>query len=200
MTEQIVPDHVEKRLFPIVLNMLAKKNYSELKLRSICEKAGMGPSTIYKYYGSKEGLALRLVDTHDQLLADFIRANLDMGMEPKTKWREFYRQLFTYYDQNPKAAILLNISMPTGTWFLSEQEWPVVGLLTIIRRMIADDRATGALDPEISDNQIIAEHYMHVVREVRLWRSRNMKWKLIDRLDNVFPIIWKTISTPAGSS
>jgi len=72
----------------------------------------------------------------------------------------------------------------------------VTDVAKIIRKLIREGRASQGLDPAVADNQIMATHYMYLVREVRLWRSRDMKWRLADRIDRFFPIVWKTISNP----
>ena len=49
----------------------------------------------------------------------------------KQKWLAFYRALLGYYDEHPTAAAVQNIAMPTSTWFLPEDQWPVTGLAKV---------------------------------------------------------------------
>src|SRR5690606_3735587 len=193
---QRAPIEIEQRLLPVVEALLYENGYTGLNIREIAKTVGMGPATIYKYFSSKEGLVLRVLQDQDDLIAATLRPAL-RGADHRAKWRSFYVNLLKYYDDHPVTAVIQNVSMPTGTWFLPEQRWPVVAVAGILRELIREGRASGDLDPDVTDNQIMATHYMHLVREVRLWSSRDMRWRLANRIDKFFPIVWKTISRPA---
>jgi AcrR family transcriptional regulator len=192
------PTDIEERLLPIVEELLFEHGYHGLNIREIAKRIGMGPATIYKYFGSKEGLALRVLQEHDIRVACAITRRIPSEGLVEPKWRALYRALLSYYDKNIRTAVIQNVAMPTTTWFLSEEKWPVSAVANILRELIREGRATGELDRAVSDNQIMAIHYMHLVREVRLWQSRGMSWRLADRIERFFPIIWKTISAPAA--
>jgi len=191
-----VPAEIATRLLPVVEALLREKGYSGLNIREVAERTGMGPATIYKYFGSKEGLALRVIKDQDSAIAAHVAERIPADGPAKQKWLAFYRALLGYYDDHPTAAAVQNIAMPTSTWFLPEDQWPVTGLARVLRGLIQEGRADGELDPAVADNQIAATHYMHLVREVRLWWTRGRRWRLTDRIDRFFPVIWKTISTP----
>jgi len=192
-----VPGDIESRLLPVVEELLFENGYAGLNIRDVAKRTGMGPATIYKYFGSKELLALRILQNQDETIARVVAMAIPAAGPVKTKWRAFYAGLLNYYDEHPNVAVIQNMAMPTNTWFLPESKWPVIALTRIIRDLIREGRATRELDPVVSDNQVMATHYMHLVREVRLWRSRDMRWRLADRIDQFFPILWKTISSPA---
>jgi len=192
-----VPGDIESRLLPVVEELLFENGYAGLNIRDVAKRTGMGPATIYKYFGSKELLALRVLQNQDEMIARVVAAAIPAASSVKAKWRAFYTGLLNYYDEHPNVAVIQNMAMPTNTWFLPESKWPVIALARIIRDLIREGRATSELDPVVSDNQVMATHYMHLVREVRLWRSRDMRWRLADRIDQFFPILWKTISSPA---
>ena len=194
--EQRAPADIEARLLPVVEDLLFKKGYAGLNIREISKEIGMGPATIYRYFLSKESLALRIMQDQDREIARAIAPVIQANGSDYAKWKSFYKALLSYYDAHPIAAVVQNISMPTNTWFLPEDKWPVTDVARIIRKLIREGRASQGLDPAVADNQIMATHYMYLVREVRLWRSRDMKWRLADRIDRFFPIVWKTISSP----
>jgi len=194
--EPRAPVEIEARLLPVVETLLCKNGYVGLNIREIAKEIGMGPATIYRYFLSKEGLALRIVQDQDREIAKAVGPAIQAGGSDYDKWKSFYNALLSYYDAHPVVAVVQNISMPTNTWFLPEDKWPVTDVAKIIRKLIREGRASQGLDPAVADNQIMATHYMYLVREVRLWRSRDMKWRLADRIDRFFPIVWKTISNP----
>ena len=196
---QEAPSDIEARLLPIVEELLYECGYHGLNIREIAKRIGMGPATIYKYFGSKEGLALRVLQEQDIRLACAITRRIPNNGSAEEKWRAFYRAMLGYYDKNIRTAVIQNVSMPASTWFLSEEKWPVSAVANILKEFIREGRASGELDPAVSDNQIMAIHYMHLVREVRLWQSRAMSWQLSDRLERFFPIVWKTISAPPSA-
>jgi len=194
-----VPTQIEARLLPVVVDLLFKHGYAGLNIREVSKVTGMGPATIYKYFGSKEKLTLRVLQDLDHQVAEVILPGIPGSGPQYDRWKAFYRSLLSYYDEYPVVAVIQNISMPTSTWFLPQDRWPVVEVAEVIRALISEGRACGELDPLVSDNQILATHYMHLVREVRLWHFRGMSWRLIDRLEIFFAIIWKTISTPGAA-
>ena len=194
------PPDIEQRLLPVVEELLFQHGFNGLNIREVSRSVEMGPATIYKYFGSKEGLALRVLQDQDQQIAIAIAPHIPASASAYAKWKAFYRALLSFYDQNPKIAVIQNIAMPTHTWFLPEEKWPVAAVSRIIRRLIEEGRATAELDPAVTDNQIMAAHYMHFVREVRLWRSRDMGWRLAARVETFFPVVWKTISAPGAPS
>lgn len=196
---QEAPADIQERLLPIVEEMLFENGYQGLNIRDIAKRIGMGPATIYKYFGSKEGLALRVLQEQDIRIAYAVHRRIPQKGTSEAKWRAFYEALLSYYDKNVKTAVIQNSAMPSTTWFLPEEKWPVSAVANMLRELIRDGRTSEELDPAISDNQIMAIHYMYLVREVRLWQSRRMTWRLVDRIDRFFPIVWKTISAPAGS-
>jgi AcrR family transcriptional regulator len=199
-TASQAPTEIEQRLLPVVEELLFQHGFSGLNIREVSRAVEMGPATIYKYFGSKEGLALRVLQDQDRQVAMAIAPHIPESASAHTKWKAFYRALLSFYDKHPKIAVIQNIAMPTHTWFLPEEKWPVTAVARVIRRLIKEGRATGELDPAVTDNQIMAAHYMHFVREVRLWRSRDMGWRLADRVDTFFPVVWKTISAPGAPS
>jgi AcrR family transcriptional regulator len=189
---------VEERLLPAVEDLLYKHGYNGLNIRELAKTTGMGSATIYKYFGSKEQLALRVLQDQDRLIAAAVAPQIPQTGAAYVKWKSFYSALLSYYDEHARVAVIQNTAMPTSTWFLPEEKWPVNAVTGLIRKLIAEGRATDELDPAVTDNQIIATHYMHFVREVRLWRSRDMRWRLGERLETFFPIVWKTISAPGA--
>jgi AcrR family transcriptional regulator len=194
--EKAAPAEIAARLLPVVETLLRDKGYNGLNIREVAELTGMGPATIYKYFGSKERLALRVIKDQDSLIAAYVGERIPATGTAKQKWLAFYRALLGYYDDHPTAAAVQNIAMPTSTWFMPEDQWPVTSLTRVLRRLIQQGRESGELDAAVADNQIAATHYMHLVREVRLWWTRERRWRLTDRIDRFFPVIWKTISTP----
>ena len=45
---------MKEKLYPAVLDLFSGKDFHQVNLREIYKKSGMSPSTIYKYFPSKE--------------------------------------------------------------------------------------------------------------------------------------------------
>lgn len=55
-------------------SLFAERNYSQVTIKDISEATGLNPSLIYYYYGSKEGLFLKVVETAALKAHDSFRA------------------------------------------------------------------------------------------------------------------------------
>ncbi|MCK9544102.1 MAG: TetR/AcrR family transcriptional regulator [Novosphingobium sp.] len=192
------PPEIEARLLPIVEALLVEHGYEKFNIRDAAKLAEMGSATIYKYFESKEYLSLRVARKVDERISQLLSVHLDLEGSAHRQWRQFYDCLFSIYDNDSAAAIIQNVAMPTYIWFLPESRWPVSLVRSQILHLIKKGRASGELDPDVSIMQMLAVHYMHTVREVRLWHTRKRRWPLADRVDRFFPVLWKTISAPVG--
>lgn len=191
------PPEIEARLLPIVEALLVEHGYEKFNIRDAAKSAEMGSATIYKYFESKEHLSLRVARKVDERVSELLSVHLNHEGSAHRQWRQFYDRLFAIYDNDNAAAIIQNVAMPTYIWFLPESRWPVSLVRGQVLQLIRKGRASGELDPDVSVMQMLAAHYMHTVREVRLWHTRKRRWPLVDRVDRFFPVLWKTISAPA---
>jgi len=84
--EPRAPVEIEARLLPVVETLLCKNGYVGLNIREIAKEIGMGPATIYRYFLSKEGLALRIVQDQDREIAKAVGPAIQAGGSDYDKW------------------------------------------------------------------------------------------------------------------
>src|SRR4030042_5558529 len=100
-----MPDKLKERLYPAVLSLFSQKDFHQVQIREICKRSGLSPSTIYKYFASKEELLFTLLDESISEIVSLVKVHLQ-GLEST---KEIFRKIFwvsmDYYDRNPGVAI-----------------------------------------------------------------------------------------------
>lgn len=94
------------RIFKIAAQLFLEQGYHETSMRQVAEAAGMGKSTLYDYFPSKEELLLYFVEQEmDNTYQDALRiANTD---RPATeKLRAILLAFWNYLNANRKTAVL----------------------------------------------------------------------------------------------
>ncbi|MCC5968834.1 MAG: TetR/AcrR family transcriptional regulator [Pararhodobacter sp.] len=188
-----LPDAIRDRLCPVVFELFTEKDFHQVNLREIYQRSGVSPSTIYRYFDTKEELVFSLLTEKIQEIAEIIREQT-RGIESS---RELMRRIFwltlDYYDRNPGVAVTAFITIPLRSWMRS-------GAYTRhnASRIIYDLReygvARGEIDPAVSAADIADQYFMYCYRQIHKWYFRGMKRKLVDELDQFFPLVWKTIA------
>ena len=51
-----IPDKLQNRLYPVVLELFSRRDFHQVNLREIAATAAVSTGTIYKHFASKEDL------------------------------------------------------------------------------------------------------------------------------------------------
>jgi AcrR family transcriptional regulator len=117
-----LPAKVKERLYPAVLDLFSQHDFHQVNLREIYRRSGISPSTIYKYFPSKEALLFAILDEKITEVGRLAEIHIK-GIEST---REIFRKIFwvtlDFYDQNPGVAITAFITVPMRTW-MREQSY-----------------------------------------------------------------------------
>ena len=192
--ESPAPQHVTERLFPVVVEEFSRKIYNDVNIRDISRISGVSAATIYKYFTSKEGLIISVLDDALDGLAERVTVAIDGVASYRQKWEVFYRTAMRWYDEKPAIAIVVNVSLPPEVWFRPSAQWPLTAIPEVLRGLVAAGRKLGELDKAISDSQILALHFMHMRHEVNYWFSEQRRWLLESRVKVFFPLFWKAVA------
>ncbi len=190
-----MPDKLKERLYPAVLDLFSQKDFHQVQIREICKRSGLSPSTIYRYFASKEELLFTLLDQNISEIVALVRIHLQ-GLEST---QEIFRKIFwismDYYDRNPGVAITAFITVPMRTW-MKESSYTKNDFLAVAKDLIQLGLKRREIDRRVQPEQIRDLYYMYCHRQIQLWYYHGMKWKLVDTIPRFFGLFWKTIVAP----
>ncbi|HSV96340.1 MAG TPA: TetR/AcrR family transcriptional regulator [Spirochaetota bacterium] len=194
--EAVFPEKLKQRLYPVVLGLFADNDFHQVNIREIYKKSGISPSTIYRYFPSKEDLLFTILDEKIGEIGVLVREHIK-GIE---SMREILRKIFwvtmDYYDRNPGVAVTAFITVPMRAW-MKERSYRREDASAILAEVVKRARERGEIDPSIRTSQILDQYYMHCYRQIHLWYFNGMMTKLVDRIPVFFDVLWKTLSPPA---
>ena len=197
-----VSDRVVNKLYDVALAQFARGDFHSIGIRAIRQASGVSSATIYKYFGSKEGLLIAVLnDALSKIDAD-MEAKVPSGLSAKATFRRMFEVLMRHYDGNHDLAITYFITVPTNEW-MESGSWHVDALFAHrFGRIIREARASSEILPSISESRLIGLFYMHVTREVQVWYFKGRKWRLEDTVRRFFSMFWRAIAAkdkPANS-
>lgn len=187
------PADIRTRLHTTVFEVLSEKRWDEVNIRLIASRSGVSSATIYKYYESKEGLVLAVVEEQLAELMPFVVENIAQAADYRDKWYRLFQAQFAFNDQNPQFAILTNVYIPATIWF-EKTSMPTRMIQKVYKPLMREGRRLGVIDPRISNEHLIRQIYMYTAHETLLWYTRGRKWGLASRVDDFFFIFWKAIT------
>ena len=188
-----IPDKHKQRLYPAVFDLLSKKDFYQVDMRTISRLSGVSIGTIYKYYSSKEELLFSILD---EKIAE-IWAQMDLHIKGLKSFKEIFRKILwatmNYYDQNPGMAITAFITVPTRTW-MQHESFRVNK--DVFRATLETARNSEEVDLRIDVRRFQDIYYMICYRCIHSWYYFGRRWNLIDAIDNDFEIFWKMLAPP----
>ena len=190
-----MPEKLKERLYPAVLDLFSQKDFHQVQIREVCKRSGLSPSTIYKYFASKEELLFTILDESISEIVSLVRIHLQ-GLEST---REIFRKIFwvsmDYYDRNPGVAITAFITVPMRTW-MKESSYTKNDFLSVAEDLIRLGLKRKEIDRRVQPEQIRDLYYMYCHRQIQLWYYHGMKWKLVETIPRFFRLFWKSIAAP----
>ncbi|MCU0845043.1 MAG: TetR/AcrR family transcriptional regulator [Spirochaetes bacterium] len=192
------PEKLKQRLYPVVLGLFADNDFHQVNIREIYKKSGISPSTIYRYFPSKEDLLFAILDEKIGEIGVLVLEHIK-GIESA---REIFRKIFwvtmDYYDRNPGVAVTAFITVPMRAW-MKVRSYRREDASVILAEVVKRARERGEIDQSIRTSQILDQYYMHCYRQIHLWYFNGMRTKLVDRIPVFFNVLWKTLSPPSSS-
>ncbi len=190
-----LPDKLKHRLYPAVLELFADNDFHNVNIREIYRKSGISPSTIYRYFTSKEDLLFSILDEKISEIGVLVQEHIKGIGNTKEILRKIFWVTMDYYDRNPGVAVTAFITVPMRTW-MKEQSYRRDDALAIIEEVVKRAHERGDIDPSIRTSQILDLYYMYCYRQIHLWYYNGMTTRLIDQIPAFFDILWKTLSPP----
>lgn len=184
---------IKERLEPVVLELFAGGDFHQVDMRTIAKQAGIGFSTIYRYYGSKEQLLFTFVDEWLDELIDRLMDHLQGLEEIKEKLRKIIWLQLDFYEKNPNVGRIIMMTVPLKTW-MADETYKQVTMNRIFFGVLKEGQDKGILDPEIPTEMLLDILYAVVSRSFTMWVYRGQQTGLAEQTGKLFDIIWRGIS------
>ncbi|MDM8522362.1 TetR/AcrR family transcriptional regulator [Desulfococcaceae bacterium HSG8] len=186
---------IHDRLGTAVLEIFSNSDFHKANIRDIAKRAGVSFSTIYNYYGSKEGLLFAFVNIWLGELTDRITDHLQGIEDLKEKIRKVFWLQLDYYEKNVGLGKILFMTLPMKTWMADEtfQQRKMVNLFLDVLREGQDE---GILNPDVRAGVLLDFVLGIVQRSFFMWISRGQKGSLTGQANVLFEMVWRAISNP----
>lgn len=186
-------DKNKQRLYPVVLDLFSKKDFHQVNIREIYKLSGLSPSTIYRYFTSKEDLLFTILDEKILEIKELIKEHIRGLDSTKEIFRKVFWVTLNYYDNNPGVAITAFITVPMRAW-MREETYTTSEILDIADKILEHGKKKGEIDESITPQMARDLYYMFSHRQIYVWYYHQMKWNLVDTIPRFFDQFWKIMS------
>lgn len=178
----------------VVRASFSKNDFHRVEMRGLARNAGMSFATIYRYFGSKEGLLFSFVAKWQDDLALRIGDQVE-GLEDG---REIMRKLFwvvlDYYGRNRDIGGIFFLTLPMKTWMaddtFQQRELTRAMYAAIDKARDASADGGGALAAASANYQIMDAILGLIHRAFTMWIFRGAESDLADETNLLFKQFW----------
>lgn len=184
-----------KRLEAAVLEVFSSVDFHKANIRTVAKKAGVSFSTIYKYYGSKEGLLFAFVDKKLGVLTERMVDHLKGIEDLKEKFRKVFWLQLDYYEKNPELGRIIFMTLPLTTW-MSDRTFGQRKMIGLFVHALRQGQKEGILNPKVRAGVLL--DFMHglVQRSFFMWVYRGQRGSLSNQANQLFEMCWQAMSNP----
>jgi AcrR family transcriptional regulator len=186
---------VRRRLEAAALEVFSATDFHRASIREVARKAGVSFASIYKYYGSKEGLVFSSLDSAFQGLSDRLIDHLQGISDLKERLRKAVWVELDFYERHPDVGQILFLTVPFKKWMEDptfKQEKFINVYLEVLRR----GQRNGRLNPNVRPGIFLDFIHGLVQWRFSMWIYRGQKEKLTENFDEIFEMLWRAISNP----
>jgi AcrR family transcriptional regulator len=184
-----------RRLEAAVLEIFSGSDFHKANIRSVAKQAGVSFSTIYSYYGSKEGLLFAFVDIWLGKLTERITDHLQGIEDLKEKLRKVFWLQLDYYERNTGLGRILFMTLPMKTW-MADETFRQPKMINLFLDALRQGQDQGILNPHVRAGVLLDFILGMVQRSFFMWISRGQKESLTGQANILFEMVWRAISNP----
>ncbi|MDA8403062.1 MAG: TetR/AcrR family transcriptional regulator [Desulfobacteraceae bacterium] len=178
-----------------MLEIFSESDFHQANIRTVAKKAGVSFSTIYGYYGSKEGLVFAVVDVWLGKLTDRITDHLQGIEDLKEKLRKVFWLQLDYYERNPGLGKILFMTLPMKTWMV-DKTFRQKKMMNLFLEVLRQGQKEGILNADVRAGVLLDFMMGFVQRTFFMWVSRGQKDNLAAQANALFEMVWRAISSP----
>lgn len=193
-------DHeTRRRIERAVLDVFADREFHRVGLIEIARAANVSLQTIYKYYGSKEAILFSSLDAWLEKLAVRMIDHLQGIEDYKEKLRKVFWVSLDFFDHNPKVVQLMMSSVYLNTW-RKQEHFQNPELFGAFMRVLAEGRATGVLNDEVSEKILLDYIFGVLFRLIQMHVLRGQKEPLTRQAPVLFEMLWRALAKPQDAT
>ncbi len=194
-SNKVFKSEIQKRLESAVLEIFSESDFHQANIRTVAKKAGVSFSTIYGYYGSKEGLVFAVVDVWLGKLTDRIMDHLQGIEDLKEKLRKVFWLQLDYYERNPALGKILFMTLPMKTW-MADKTFQQKKMMNLFLEVLRQGQKEGILNANVRAGVLLDFMMGFVQRTFFMWVSRGQRDNLASQAYAQFEMVWRAISAP----
>jgi len=192
--EELSPE-IRGKLGSAVLDVFSNSDFHQANIRAVAKKAGVSFGTIYKYYGSKEGLLFAVIDVKLSELIERVIDHLKGIEDIKEKMRKAFWLQLDFYEKNPDFGRILFLTIPYKTW-MADETFLQKKLFNVFLDVVRQGQQDGFLNPYVRAGVLIDFMYGLVHRCFTMWIYRGQKEGLAGNTNVLFEMLWRSLSKP----
>ena len=186
---------VRKRLEAAALEVFSATDFHRASIREVARKAGVSFASIYKYYGSKEGLIFSSLDSAFQGLSDRLIDHLQGISDLKERLRKAVWVELDFYERHPDLGQILFLTVPFKKW-MEDRTFKQEKFINVYLEVLRQGQRNGRLNPNVRPGVILDFIHGLVQWRFSMWIYRGQKEKLTENFDGIFEMLWRAISNP----
>ncbi len=192
---KVFKPEIQQRLEEAALEIFSEADFHQANIRTVAKRAGVSFSTIYSYYGSKEGLVFAVVDIWLGKLTERIVDHLQGIEDLKEKLRKVFWLQLDYYEKNPGLGKILFMTLPMKTW-MADRTFRQKKMINLYLEVLRQGQKAGILNPNVRAGILLDFMLGYVQRSFFMWVARGQKESLAAQANVTFDMVWRAIANP----
>jgi AcrR family transcriptional regulator len=184
-----------KRLEAVVMDVFSREDFHKANIRTVAKMAGVSFSTIYKYYGSKEGLLFAFVNKRLGVLTERIVDHLQGIENLKEKLRKVFWVQLDYYERDQELGRIIFMTVPLATW-MKDNTFVQYKMIHLYLDTLRQGQEQGVLNPHVRTGVLLDIMHGLVQRTFFMWVYRGQRGSLTRDANRLFEMCWRAITNP----
>lgn len=178
----------KQELLKAALKLFARDGVRESSIRAVAAEAGFTNPVLFKYFESKEALALHLFERCYLRLVREALAALGSTGSFRARLKQLLTRMLALLDESPEAVLFVNEEL--------RRYWPQVSpatrkhsLLGMTRAFFAEGDVTKAIDPSL----LVAGFWGLLGQFARLYAFGEWRGKAVDAAPQLELLVWNML-------
>lgn len=185
-----------ERIVHASLDAFDNIDFHEATVREIAKKARTSPASIYKYFGSKDDLAMAIANEKTRQMLIELNEHLIGINGTLNKLRKMTWYYLRFYENNPRIAWVVNISTSIKRWHKSHEAWETVRQTgQFFVDILREGQQLGTVRRDINTFVMSNMYFGGLARLVQIWLVRNQSYSITALADDFTEAIFAAVRT-----
>ncbi|MGI9292522.1 MAG: TetR/AcrR family transcriptional regulator [Pseudomonadales bacterium] len=159
-----------EKLRRTVIDLFAAGLFHEVGIRDIAKQAGVGPQTIYKYFGTKEELVFRSCERELQQLTEHLQQTVENNAgDTEAQFAAFNKTFVEFYVAHRQIAQIIYMNIPMRN-LVANPEYMQHAQIKILTDLLSRGQQQGSVRtdaaPEVLVNLLAGALGRHLVSRI----------------------------------